>query len=218
MDHDWLAAAIASRRPFRFGELEVSFNGNQAAVEVPGDGGEMTDVSANPAAVREWTRLDVHGRYRPLSGARGIRRGWQVRCSLEDLSAILDAVYPLAPRHIAMAAEGRLRIEPLDAVLGRQSGRYRAARDTPPQIREAARDVLCGTCVRTPWWDGEPAGLEGDIPCPEPCSVFVSLCRDLTVLGGTPEPVDPDPAVPFATFEEPGNEIRERCLERIRRG
>ncbi|MCL6646686.1 MAG: hypothetical protein K6U88_17315, partial [Dehalococcoidia bacterium] len=53
----------------------------------------------------------------------------------------------------------------------------------------------------------------GSPPCPEACSVFVALAREAAAWeqeGAEPAPVDP--AIPFAAFEEPGNEIREAVL------
>ena len=82
----------------------------------------------------------------------------------------------------------------------------------PAEARDVAANVLCGRCVRRPVWrDIEPAGDE--IPCPEPCSVMVSLCRDAAVWESNRPPSTPvDSDLPWAAFDMPGNVIREHYL------
>ncbi len=57
------------------------------------------------------------------------------------------------------------------------------------------------------------AQADGEIPCPEPCSVLVSLCREAALWQREPpSPAQADPNVAFAAFDAPGNEIREAYL------
>jgi hypothetical protein len=54
----------------------------------------------------------------------------------------------------------------------------------------------------------------GDVPCPEPCSVFVSLCREAALWEqAPPQPAAVDDRVAWAAFDEPGNEVREAYLQ-----
>lgn len=214
---DWLAAAIDERRPFALGELDVTFDGDDAVIVVPGTEGLSAEVPADVARLRQWARTGEDRAYRPLSGARGLRRGWHTRVPIEQLRDALDAVYPLAPLHIARAASGDLRIASAADVLGRQSGRYQAVRELGATAIRAVRETLCDdVCLRTPFWVGNPALEEGTIPCPEPCSVFVSLAREVALAGESATPSDEDPSIPFAAFDEPGNPLRERTLIALR--
>lgn len=205
--------AFAERRPFTLGEVTVSFDGPKAIVMGPRADRASVELPPNPDAVRAFVREDAAGRYRPLSGARTMRGGWRVTCtSPGQLEEVLDAIYPLALRHQLMHARGELDTVDLETVLERQTGRYRVAASLDEGGRAVARRVLCSGCVRVPIWAGERA--EGDtIPCPEPCSVLVALCREAALWEDEPPgraPVGRD--IAFAAFEEPGNEIREAYL------
>ena len=116
--------------------------------------------------------------------------------------------------HQEQAARGTLRVVGFDEMVARQRGRYRVAGELDEEGRERARGALCGGCVRTPVWAGGTPG-EGAIPCPEPCSVMVALCREAALWQRqAPQPSSPDPTVPFADFSTPGNEVREAYLAR----
>lgn len=209
---------FTERRPFVLGEVTVSFVGASAVVQGPPSSSGVVDLPPDPDAVRLFVREDASGRYRPLSGARTMRGGWRVQCATpEELEMVLDAVYPLALRHREMAGRGELATVDLETVLARQTGRYRVAARLSDGGRRLAREVLCGQCVRTPAWAGEPIEVDG-IPCPEPCSVLVALCREAALWEDEPpEPGPADSSVAYAAFDVPGNEIREAFLARLRR-
>ncbi|MBA4179593.1 MAG: hypothetical protein C0506_03300 [Anaerolinea sp.] len=204
---------MVKREPYAFGQLRIEFDVQTPVVHGPAATGEERRIEAREDALREWVRDDALGRYRPLPTARTMRPGWYVRCepgfSLDDA---LEVIYPLAVRHQRMLAEGTLRLVSLQRVFDRQSGRYRAAGKLSAAGREAARRVLCNRCVKVPLWDGETAGSK-DIPCPEPCSLMLSLCREAALWEeAPPAPAPIDPSVAWAAFDEPGNEIRETYL------
>lgn len=170
-------------------------------------------LDCDPDALREWVRFDDRGRYRPLNGAKTMRAGWRLECrSIDELERCLEAVYPLALRHIELWRRRELEVAPIDRALNRQTGRYHKARDLSEAGRMLASEVLCGICVKAPVWrDVEPAA--GQIPCPEPCSVLVALCREAAVWDEErPKAAEPDPKIGFADFEAPGNEVREAYL------
>ena len=166
--------------------------------------------------VAEFVRTEDGGRYRPLSGARTLPRAWRYAArSAAERAAVIDAVYPLAPVHAQQLAAGTLRLVSLDEVLKRQSGRYESTSALSPGGRTRSSELVCGECVRTPVWRGDSCDSAG-IPCPEPCSVLVAFCREAALWEReTPEPAAPDPAVAWAAFEEPGNELRERYLHHL---
>lgn len=203
---------IQAREPFELGELQVMFESNGALVSGPASGAATTEVECSRQAVRNWVRVDDEGRYRPLPTAMSMRHDWRVRCEQGELEELLDEIYPLAITHIEQLEAGMLRVVGLEEVLGRQRGRYQAAAELDEAGRAVAREVLCRGCVRAPVWAGE-APAEGQIPCPEPCSVMVSLCREAALWQrDPPAPSEPDPGVAFAAFDKPGNEVREAFL------
>jgi len=208
--------ALEERKPFTFGELLVQPDGDEGwRVEPEGQSGEPREVAPDPELLRQLVRFDESGRYRPLSGARTLPRGWVVRApDRHSLEAVLEAIYPLALVHLRQLREGKLRVVPLDEVLGRQSGRYAVARELSGEGRELVRRLLCGTCVRVPVWAGEEPAAE--IPCPEACSVFVSFCREAALWergeGAGGHDRSGEAAPEWADFEHPRNELRQAFL------
>lgn len=203
---------IGKRSEWRIGQLTVRDEEDSATIQGPGERRAHT-INYVPETLRELVRWDDDGRYRPLSGARTLPHGWRMRCAREQLDEAIEVVYPLAIVHRRQWDAGMLRVASLDDVLGRQTGRYAVAAGLDGGGRQAAREVLCRQCARTPVWGGER--IESDaIPCPEPCSVFVSLCREAALWqgAGSPEPRDPEPGVAYAAFDQEGNAIREAYL------
>lgn len=200
------------------GELCITDCGGRRSVGIPGVGEPVT-IAPDGTILREWVAEDGHGRYRPLSGYRSLRRGWMVVCDDRlSVEEALDVVYPLARQHRAQLEAGTLRTVPLEETLGRQSGRYENAGQLSDRGRELAVDALCGGCVRTPTWHGEAPPAEG-IPCPEACSVLVALCREAErwERGEDAASAPISDEVGFAAFDVPGNEIREALLRRLPR-
>lgn len=164
-------------------------------------------------AIANFVRHGDDGRYRPLSGAKTLPTGWEVVLGRAlKPEEVVEAVYPLATVHQRQLADGTLEVVPLHAVLQRQSGRYEDSEGLSELGRKLAIEMLCGVCVRRPVWDGATCG-PAEIPCPEPCSVMVALCREAALWERSlPDRTVPDATVAFAAFEEPGNELRERYL------
>jgi sirohydrochlorin cobaltochelatase len=207
---------LLNAQSFTFGELTVERSDAGAIVRSP-HAASTTKLDGDPETVRRWARFDDSGDYRPLAGAKSLRPGFAVNVPDDAaLEEVLDAVYPLARLHADQLRAGALRTVPLAPVLGRQTGRYAVAATLSVAGQEAATSALCARCVKTPAWNGAPA-RPATIPCPEPCSVLVSLCRDAAIWEKAMPPAAPlDPAAPFADFEAPGNPIREDCLSRLR--
>lgn len=200
--------------PAQLGELTILCEAGACGLRGPGAPRET--LPPDEDSLRRRVRLDAGGRYRPLSGARTIPGGWQVETGAAlPLERAIETVYPLALTHMRLHAEGELRIVTLDEVLSRQTGRYEASAKLPPECRSLAIGLLCGQCVRVPEWNGESCG-PAEIPCPEPCSVLVSLCREAALWEDEPPESSPaDPGVAFAAFDEPGNELREAYLSAL---
>ncbi|MCY3647838.1 MAG: DR2241 family protein [Chloroflexi bacterium] len=216
--HDLAIEAIAARRDFTLGEVAVAFRDGQVEFSGPRSGPDAGELTGTVEALREHVRFDDQGRYRPLSGARTLPGNWHVSLPETLAEAAIEAVYPQALLHQQQGEEGTLRVTTLDEVVVRQRGRYRIAAELDAEGRERARDALCGRCVRTPVW-AEQAASDEEIPCPEPCSVMIALCREAALWQReTPQPSSPYPEVAFADFPTPGNEVREAYLARMPAG
>jgi hypothetical protein len=197
--------------PAQLGELTILRERDACVLRGPGVPRETLPPGED--ALRRHIRVDAMGRYRPLSGARTLPEGWQVETGPAlPLDRAIETVYPLALTHMRLHARGELHVVTLDEVLSRQTGRYQASAKLPPERRALATRLLCGQCVRIPLWNGEECEAT-EIPCPEPCSVLVSLCREAALWENEPPGSSPaNPGVAFAAFEEPGNELRETYL------
>ncbi len=194
-----------------FGQLTIEASPRGATIGVPGE--PVRALESTETALLDFVRYDDLGRYRPLSGAETLPRGWEVTIGSDlPLDRAIETVYPLALVHQRHFAQGILRIVPLEDVLARQTGRYETARNLSIDGRARVVETVCGACVRCPVWDSAPCG-PNDIPCPEPCSVFVAFCREAAGWeAAMPSSSTPNPEVPWAAFEEPGNELREQYL------
>ena len=216
--HNLAIEAIAARRDFTFGEVAVAFRDGRGELSGPRSGADARELTGTIEALREHVRFDDNGRYRPLSGARTLPGNWRVSLPENLTEAAIDTIYPQALLHQRQAAQRTLRVTTLDEVVARQRGRYRVAGELDAEGQERARDALCDQCVRTPVWTGEAASGQ-EIPCPEPCSVMVALCREAALWQQeAPQPSSPDPEVAFADFQTEGNEVREAYLARTPAG
>jgi hypothetical protein len=144
------------------------------------------ELHDDPLAAREIAKLTGTGEYRPLKSAPNLRRGWELR--VEDARGLATAMYYLYPAgvvHWYLHREGKLEITDYRENAARQSGIYkRVQRLSDEGVQNAARacceDVVC--LKKTLWNVDAETPLEmnrgnGEIPCPEPCSVFVSFAR-----------------------------------------
>jgi hypothetical protein len=152
----------------------------------------------------------------------------------------MNYLYPAGIAHWHLHREGRLGITSFRKNAARQSGIYkRIQRLSDGGVQDAAR-ACCedAVCLKRTLWDVDdttPLKMErgeGEIPCPEPCSVFISFARrvrlfereerDLDETGLSPSEKEDLAAlvraaasgevrfVREAEFEEPLNERRMR--------
>ncbi|AHY46410.1 Hypothetical Protein RradSPS_1127 [Rubrobacter radiotolerans] len=147
---------------------------------------EVREVYDEPREAREVARFTEGGEHRPLKSAPNLRRGW--RLDLADDGALILAMnylYPAAVVHWYLEREGRLHKTTFRETAGRQSGIYERVKHLSDRaVQEAAR-ACCedAVCLKRTLWDvdeGQPLEMDrgaGEIPCPEPCSVFVSFAR-----------------------------------------
>jgi hypothetical protein len=144
------------------------------------------EVHEDPRAAREIAKLTESGEYRPLKSSPNLRRGWEITASdTGDLAVAMNYLYPAGIVHWYLYREGRLGITSFRENAARQSGIYkRVQRLSDEGVRNAAR-ACCedAVCLKRTLWDVDeetPLRMDrgdGEIPCPEPCSVFVSFAR-----------------------------------------
>jgi hypothetical protein len=144
------------------------------------------EVYEDPRAAREIARLTESGEHRPLKSSPNLRRGWEIRVhDRKELAVAMSYLYPAGVAHWYLRREGRLDITNFRANAARQSGIYkRIQRLSDEGVQNAAR-ARCedAVCLKKTLWDVDeetPLAIdrgEGEIPCPEPCSVFVSFAR-----------------------------------------
>ena len=171
-----------------FGQVRVTGAGDGRYVlhHAEDEGASGLVVHEDPRAAREISKTTEAGEYRPLKSSPNLRRGWELRLSgARELAVAMNLLYPAAIVHWHLHRQGRLRITSYRENAARQSGIYkRIQRLSDEGVQDAAR-ACCedAVCLKKTLWDvdGEtPLAMdrgEGEIPCPEPCSVFVSFAR-----------------------------------------
>ncbi len=199
-------------------------------------------VNEEPREAREISKLTEWGEYRPLKSSPNLRRGWELHVKdARGLAVAMNYLYPAAQVHWYLYREGSLEVTSYRENAARQSGIYkRIQRLSDEGVQNAARacceDVVC---LKKALWnvdEGTPLAMDrgdGEIPCPEPCSVFVSFARrvrlferedrrDLDEIGLSPSEKEDLAALVEAAsagnveyareaeFEEPLNERRLR--------
>ncbi len=137
------------------------------------------------------------GEYRPLRSAPTLRRGWILRgLSEAEFCFFVDLIYPAAIAHCAMVKQGTLRVCSFEEVAARQSGLYTVIRKLKEDQVRSLAGKICGEgrCWKQPLWSvhmGEmkpviqKVDTQGSwsIPCPEPCSYWISIAQQRCEMG-----------------------------------
>jgi hypothetical protein len=157
-------------------------------------------VSDDPFRAREFAQTTASGEHRPLKTAPNLRQGWAlVELDAHGLWTALGYLYPAAALHWQAGLAGTLRVTHWRETAGRQTGIYGAVKLLDDQaVRDTVR-ACCGdaVCLRRVAWrldEATPLGLaeegpaqgEAGVPCPEACSMFISLAREALKLERTP--------------------------------
>ncbi|MGI8648968.1 MAG: DR2241 family protein [Rubrobacter sp.] len=172
-----------------FGEVRVTktLASNGYTVHHRDDEPEATsEAYTDPRLAREVARLTEEGEYRPLKSSPNLRRGWRLDLRNDhELMTAMNYLYPAAVTHWHREREGRLEITSFRENAGRQSGIYERIKHLSDAAVQNAVSACCedSVCLKRTLWDvdeGNPLGMDrgaGEIPCPEPCSVFVAFAR-----------------------------------------
>jgi hypothetical protein len=152
------------------------------------DDAEASDleIHEDPRAAREIARLTGMGEHRPLKSSPNLRRGWEIKVrDAPSLAVAMNYLYPAGIAHWHFHREGKLATTSFRENAARQSGIYKRIQHLSDRgVQDAAR-ACCedAVCLKRTLWDvDEKTPLEmhrgdGEIPCPEPCSLFVSFAR-----------------------------------------
>jgi hypothetical protein len=147
---------------------------------------ERLEAHDDPRAARELARLTESGEHRPLKSSPNLRRGWVLRVAdALELWVAMNYLYPAGVVHWHLYREGKLEITNYRENAARQSGIYKRLRRLSDEGVQNAARACCedAVCLKKTLWDVDaktPLKMdrgEGEIPCPEPCSVFVSFAR-----------------------------------------
>ncbi len=140
----------------------------------------------DPRAARELARLTESGEHRPLKSSPNLRRGWVLRVAdTQGLSVAMNYLYPAGVIHWHLYREGKLDITNYRENAARQSGIYKRVQHLSDEGVQNAARACCedAVCLKKTLWGVDarnPLAMdrgEGEIPCPEPCSIFVSFAR-----------------------------------------
>ena len=184
----WVEAAPEGRT---FGQVRVRRTSPEGYSLRHVDDTGALEVHEDPRAAREIARLTENGEYRPLKSSPNLRRGWEIKASdARDLAVAMNYLYPAGVVHWYLHREGQLEVTGFRENAARQSGIYKRVQHlSDAGVQDAAR-ACCedAVCLKRTLWDVDeetPLRIdrgEGEIPCPEPCSVFVSFARHVRLF------------------------------------
>jgi hypothetical protein len=144
-----------------------------------------------PWDAREIARLTESGEHRPLKSSPNLRQGWELRVrGAAALAVAMNYLYPAGIVHWYLYREGQLRITNYRENAARQSGIYKRVQHLSDEGVQNAAKACCedAVCLKKTLWNVDAETTlemdrgEGEIPCPEPCSVFVSFARRIRLF------------------------------------
>ena len=209
-----------------FGQVLVRAlpSGGYAIRHVEDAGATDLEAREDPRAAREIAKLTERGEYRPLKSSPNLRRGWEV--SVPDaagLAVAMSYLYPAGVVHWHLHGQGRLETTSFRQNAARQSGIYKRIQHLSDRSVQRAARACCedAVCLKRTLWDVDdslPLEMErgeGEIPCPEPCSIFVSFARRVRLFereerGLSPSELTPSEKEDLAALVEAaaGGEVR----------
>jgi hypothetical protein len=164
---------------------------------------ESLDRHTDPVAMREISRDDEDGTYRPLATAPTLRTGWVfVDLGPEALLDVVSRCYPATVANWHREREGELDVTHWRETAERQTGIYDLVDELEGEAVSALARACCvdGQCLKRREWDeygvcegrskdgtsmeeasdgtlDAPRG-DGEFPCREPCSLVVAAARE----------------------------------------
>lgn len=162
-----LLEAVKTSKSLHFGQLwllprRIAVQGNSTVQPIH-----------DPGTLRRLIRENF---FRPLATSTDLPDTWYLEIKDPTLiPAVVETVYPGAVADWAAARQGTFEAESLQAVVQRQTGNYRKLENLTPFQQEALVGRVCAGCVKHPTWHD---GVNGEIPCPEPCNYWLSIALE----------------------------------------
>jgi len=154
------------------------------------DPDELT-VHDEPRDLRDLSKYDDRGRYRPLKTAPSLVDGWVLpELTSGELKEALGVVYPATVENWHREHEENLDVSHWRETAERQTGIYGVVEELPREAVEWVTEAACvdSQCLKRREWeydeddDLETPGGDGPFPCREPCSLVVAAARKWTKL------------------------------------
>ncbi|MDD4932381.1 MAG: DR2241 family protein [Methylacidiphilaceae bacterium] len=184
----WLEARLArTPPPWTVGEVRI-FPGYLLAHREDAPEDSRLRHLLGWEAFLDLVRFDAAGRFRPLRGAPGLRKGWRRGpLSIDELFADLRVLYPGAVALLAEWETKRLAPTPFSETARRQTGLYEVTRQLPEEDLPALVEQICVRgCLRRPLWHApapQPEEQEAvPLLCPEACHFFLHKARSRAAL------------------------------------
>lgn len=164
--------------------------------------GEALDRSRDPERARTLAGRTDDGDHRPLKTAPNLGRGWLLeRLDARQVWEAYAHLYPVAPVHWYLGRRGELPVIPFRETAARQTGIYAIVDELGDgEVLKTRRETCEAGCLRRVRWpleaseglepgvgkvtsgpespDPGPSTAAGEVPCPEPCSFFVTRARE----------------------------------------
>lgn len=146
---------------------------------------EELDAYDEPKEAREIAKFDDDGEYRPMNGETTLPTGWVFpSLDADGLTEVVRYVYPASVENRYLELHDELDVTHWEETGGRQTGIYAKAEDLEGDALRRAADAFCASrCVKRREWEESDeeeidSPAEGDFPCREACSLFVSGARE----------------------------------------
>jgi hypothetical protein len=182
-----------------WGQLEVQITLAEAGRRVyevrhVADGDERVEdlaVHTDPLDAREIAKRDERDRYRPLSTAPTLQRGWVfVDLDPEEVVRTVDTFYPATIANWHRERDGDLDVTHWPEAADRQTGIYGVVGELDREAVAWVAESCCvdSQCLKRREWDGGEDDLldvprgDGAFPCREPCSLVVAAARQWAML------------------------------------
>lgn len=146
--------------------------------------GELRALAA--AELRGWAQFTGSGQFRPLRSAPTLRARWCCRVArIEEVAEALDLLYPASVADwYACRSQAAPPVTDFRQFTERQTGMYRiTAKLSDPAAARVTR-VCCHAdfCLKQRLWTvpglaPDAALLKSEIPCLEPCAVWLEFAR-----------------------------------------
>lgn len=171
-----------------WGELAITAHESGYDVRHEDDAGvpaDELDTYEDVTETLELVKFDDEGEYRPMRGETTLRTGWVFpSLDADSLAEVVLRVYPASVENAYLENRDELDVTHWNETSERQTGMYADTDELRGEALRCATEAFCESrCVKRREWEeseGEKIGSEsqGDFPCREACSLFVSGARE----------------------------------------